>query len=65
MRHTCIFKVSGHSQPFTYTVDVDKTRPFTVLAELKSELVPINKRRVLRDGHSKKKDPNELKNANR
>ena len=62
MRHTCMFKVSGYSQPFTYTIGVDKARPFTVLAELRSELVPINKRHVLRDGHSDTKDPSKLKN---
>ena len=42
------------------TVDTDGARLFTVLEELGNELVPVNTRRVLREGTSKKVDPSEL-----
>lgn len=56
MRRSCILKAGDHSQFIVCTVDDDSTQLSTVLAELESKLFPINRRRVLRDGHSIKKD---------
>jgi hypothetical protein len=56
--------VSDHLLHLAYAVDVDGPRLVTVLQELGGELAPVNKRRVLREGHpSAKKDPNELSNS--
>lgn len=59
----CTPEVSDHSLHFAYVIDADGTRIFTVLQELKSELAPVNARRVLRGHSSVKKDPNELSNS--
>lgn len=46
-----------------FPAGANKALLFIVLQKLASELVPINERRVLREGHSSAKDPNELDNS--
>ena len=63
MRRSCTLKVGDHSQFIACTAGDDSTQLSTVLAKLESELMPINRRRVLRDGHSIKKDSSKLDNT--
>jgi len=63
MRRLCMLKVGNNSRLFAHIVNADKSQLFTVLAELRNELVPINRWCVLRDGRSNKKDPSKLDNT--
>ena len=58
-----MLKVGNNSRLSAYMVNVDKSQFFTVLAELRNELVPINRWCVLRNGHSNKKDRSKLNNT--
>ena len=60
---TFVYTQGMRSLTTPYAIGSDKTRLFTVLEELKSELAPINTRCVVRGSSSNKKDSSKLDNS--
>lgn len=64
MRRTCTAKVRDYS-PHSHAFNDNETQHFTVLQELRNELTPVNERRVLRDGHTPNRGPDEPDSSTR